>query len=1163
MANDQPKRDEQANDEPLTPPINRSPRKPADEDRIETISLLDLMAELSADPAMPADPATPADDDAPTETLFPPPPTADADEATLTGGPVPQRPLYPQPLPLPLTPEQLPPHERPLEQDPDATYVSPRVAMPGSRTPDEEAVTRLYRPVKRPSPPSPSPETKPAAARPPADKPASPARAAAPQPQRSPAPPPRSPAPPNRVPVPSRAQPTPPPKPRPRRDTRGCLVRGIVFSLIALILLTTFGVVAAAVGYTTIASDLPPVSELEQRVSNFETARIYDRYGREIYAQADPNTGDRTRVSLSDISPYLIQATIATEDSRFYDNPGFDPIGLGRAIFQAVREGEQIAGTSTITQQLVRAVLLDEDERTERTARRKVREIILAAELARTYEKETILELYLNEIYYGNLAYGIEAASQTYFEKSARDLTLAEASLLAGLPQAPAAWDPYTAPELAIGRQWEVLNRMIAEGYVTSEEAQAALNEMNVRVYEMTRRERAVAYPHFTYTVLQQAEDLLGAQSIYRGGLRIYTTLDPAAQELAAETLTANRGNLNAGGANNGALVAIKPDTGEILALVGSVDFDDEAISGQVNMVLAPRQPGSSIKPLVYLSAMEKGWTPATLIWDVETQFADGANPPYTPKNFDDAFHGPQRLRPALGNSYNIPAVKALEFYGVCNFISNMQKMGLVALQDPGCAESGQPRNYGLSLALGGGEIPPLQMAGAFATLANQGRYLPPYTINRIEDRQGNIIYEQTPPATAQVVRPEHAYLLSHILADNNARLEEFGANNLLQIPGHRVAVKTGTSGSSANDVRDGWTIGYSPYVVTAVWIGNTSNQPIGPGQSGYRLAAPIWNSFMTRYHADKPPLDFIRPPGIVEAEICADFGTRPDPACANRIIELFAGDQPPLDDTQSAIVTAPVDLWTGLRANEFCGESVYETSFFTVLVSGNPDVLERERLLAQRWLEETPAGQAWAAGRNIALPLKLPPEQACDANTPRPVVTINQPQNGSEIGGLVEIRGTAKGPNFAGYQVEWGISHNPEGWGIVQERRGEQVEDGLLATWDVSELDYSGPVTIRVLIFGPDNPATPEEDRVMLESRVLLTLLAPTPTPTGTATATPTTTTTPTLTPTGTATLTPTFTPTPLATVPVTPTPTPTLTPPVQDVTPTPEPTVEPSPTP
>ncbi|MBK8989408.1 MAG: transglycosylase domain-containing protein [Chloroflexi bacterium] len=1145
MANDTNEQDTAAHQPPQ--PAKKPTDQPGDDQpHSETISLLDLMAELARENE------PPARDNAPTQTIFPPQISlgTDSDDATLTGAPAPTQPAHRQPIPLPLTPEEIPPQERPLEYDPDATNVSPRVAIPGGRTPDDEAVTRLYRPVKRPSAdqPTPLPTTQPRRGttrpsnQPPAATPATPATR-------------RATPPPAQVAVPTPGRSAAPPKPRRRRDWHGCLARVLVIGLVGILLFSILGVVAAAIGYTSIARDLPSVAELEARASSFETARVYDRYGREIFSLADPNMGNRTRVSLDQISPYLIQATIATEDSRFYDNPGFDPIGLARAVFQAAREGEQIAGTSTITQQLVRAVLLDETERTERTARRKIREIILAAELARTYKKDTILELYLNEIYYGNLAYGIEAAAQTYFDKPAKDLTLAEASLLAGLPQAPAAWDPYTAPDLAVGRQWQVLNLMISDDYVTTEEAQAALNEMNVRVYELRPRAPQIDYPHFTFTVLQQAEELLGAQSIYRGGLRIYTTLDPAAQDLAQQTMTANRASVQAGGANNAALVAIKPETGEVLALVGSIDFYDEAISGQVNMVLAPRQPGSSLKPMVYLSAMEAGWTPSTLIWDVQTQFTDGANAPYVPKNFDDIFHGPLRLRPALGNSYNIPAVKAMEFYGVCNFIANMQKVGLTALRDEGCAEVGQPRNYGLSLALGGGEIPPLQMAGAFATLANQGRYLPPYTIVRIEDGRNNILYEhvQRPSAEAQVVRPEHAYLMSNILSDNNARLEEFGANNRLQIPGHRVAVKTGTSGSSANDVRDGWTIGYSAHVVTAVWVGNTSNQPIAPGQSGYQLATPIWNSFMTQYHADKQPLDFVRPPGIIEAEICADSGTRPGPDCANRAVEVFAGDQPPLDSSYDFSQVVPVDLWTNLRANAACAESVVESNFFTILVNGRPDVIARERLLAQQWLEQTAVGQNWAAQRNIALPLKLPPEQLCDANTPRPQVSINQPSANSEVGNLVEIRGTAKGPNFAGYMVEWGISHDPGGWGVVQERRPEQVDNDLLATWDLSEIDFSGPVTVRVTIYGPDNPYTPENDPVSLESRVLLTLQQPTPTPTGTPTETPTP--TETATPSTTPTATPTSTNTPPG---ATPTPSPT---PVEDEM-TATPTLEPTPT-
>ena len=943
--------------------------------------------------------------------------------------------------------------------------------------------------------------------------------------------------------------------------TAGRFMRGLFITLLVVFVGGLLFASAAAIGYSLVAGDLPRPTELRNRASTFETARIYDRNGQLLYALADPNAGNRTYVSLDRISPFLVQATIATEDKRFYDNPGFDIIGLVRAVVMAARDQEAIAGTSTITQQLVRATLLDEDERTERSYRRKVREIILAAEISRTYEKNEILELYLNEIYYGNLAYGIEAAANTYFNKSAADLTLAEASVLAGLPQAPALWNPYTAPDKALGRQREVLSLMVANNDVSLADAQAALDEMAVRVYEMQPPQVTIRHPHFTFTVLQQAEELLGAQSIYRGGLSIRTTLDPDAQRLAEEAVAANRELLAAGGANNAALVALQPQTGEILAMVGSADFNSEAISGQVNMALAPRQAGSSIKPLVFLSAFERGWTPATLLWDLQTEFPDGVNPPYIPKNFDDEFHGPVRVRPALGNSYNIPAVKALEFVGVCDFINNVQKVGMIELQDAGCQETGQPRDHGLSLALGAGEIPPLQMAGAFGALANGGRYIAPYAITRIEDRGGNVLYDNpTPAATApQAVRPEHAYLLTSILSDNNARLEEFGQNNNLVIPGYQVAAKTGTSGTTADDVRDGWTIGYAPQVLATVWVGNTDNRPIGAGQSGYRLASPIWNRFMVSYLTGREALSFVRPPGIVDREICADTGVAVDPTsiCAQRLTESFAGDQPP-QDASTGITRMAIDRWTGLQANPSCNEAVYEATFGGgVPVNGRPDVLERERALATNWMQTTGAGQQWAAAQGSATASISPPTQACDGNTPRPRAEIVRPRNEGDAldRSAIEIWGTSLGPNYQGYQVEYGLGENPGGWGMIQERRPESVQDGRLAVWDASQVNYSGPVTIRVVVFGPDNPFTPENDPVLHEGRTVFNLQQPTATPTTTPTATPTATATGTATPTATAT--PTITATPTATVSPTPE-TPTAEPPTAEppgVTTTPEP--------
>jgi len=1095
-----------------------------DSDEEATVSLLDLMRDMSDEPD--DDATEPLDDETaeiPTPLIVSSPLDEDSPTVTIVGSSTATRPSAKEPAQS--VPPQAPdlPATRPLERDPEATEVQPRVAFPApqspaaqspaaqSAVPPEEAPTQIHTiPGRRDSASAQS-----AVVQPPVGQ-----KVAAPRP------------------VPAAKAP---------RNWSGCIGRFILFTIITGVVLVMLGIAGGAIGYTAIARTLPSPTELSARASTFESVRIYDREGNLLYSQADPETGNRLYVPLSEISPDLIRATIATEDKNFFENPGFDVFGIGRAVFQAALNQEPVAGTSTITQQLVRAVLLDEDERTERTFRRKVREIILAAEISRTYEKNEILELYLNEIYFGNLAYGIEAAAETYFDKSADELSLAEATLLAGLPQAPALWDPFAAPDKALGRQSEVLSLMIAADFVTVDQARAAQDEAIEILANLTPPQVTIEHPHFALTVLQQAEDILGAQSIYRGGLQIHTTLDPDVQALAESTVESYRDQLRAGGANNAAMIVTKPDTGDILALVGSVDFQDESISGQVNMALAPRQPGSSIKPLVYLSALERGWTASTLIWDVATQFFDGPNSVYEPKNYDDQFHGPLRLRLALGNSYNIPAVKALEFVGVCNFINNVQKLGLTELTDSGCAEVGQPREHGLSLALGGGEISPLQMTGAFGALANDGRFMPPFAIQRIETSRGEVVYEHTAPdpAVAQVVSPEHAYILSDILADDDARQPAFGRNSSLVIPGHTVSVKTGTSGSSRFDVRDAWTIGYTPDVVTTVWVGNTDNSPINEAESGLQLAAPIWNSFMTTYLANRQGRETARPSGIVDVEICGDSGTEPGPQCQGSRLEHFAADQPPLDSSHDFIQQHSIDLWTRLLASDACQEAVYDADFFTILVFGNDDVLQREKNDAQLWLEQTQAGRNWAANRDLVVPLQLPPEQACDGSTPRPIAEIAQPADGAQVINTIAVIGTAAGPNYTGYQVDYGLGQNPGGWGGISGRQPYVVENSFLAEWDTTRLDNEGPVTLRLLIYGPDNPYTPEEDPVTLEHRTQLLLLQPTATPTATPTQTPTSTPTPsptpTLLPTETATPAPTLTSTPAPTLElVTATPTP-----------------------
>ena len=896
---------------------------------------------------------------------------------------------------------------------------------------------------------------------------------------------------------------------------RGCWRKGFITLILLSIFGFAFAIIGASVGYIYIASDLPSPTELRANASRFETAKIYDNQNNELYALADPNQGNRTYVTIDQISQDLINGTIATEDSDFYDNPGFSPYAIVRAIYYAYLEREIVSGASTITQQLARALLLDEDERGQRTFTRKVREIILAAEIARTYEKDTVMELYLNEINYGNRAYGIQAAAETYFNKSAADLTLAEASLLAGLPQAPAYWNPIANPERALERQAVVLGLMFDNGMVAQADAQAAINDMAVRIFNLQPPNVTIKYPHAVFYILQQLEEANDSQAIYRGGLRIYTTIDPAAQDLAEKTLANHRTHINNFGANNASLVSINPQTGEILALVGSVDFNDEAISGQVNMAVQPRQPGSSIKPLVYLAAMRKGWTPATMIWDVETQFPDGTNPPYIPKNYDDRFHGPLSLRQSLGNSYNITAVKALEYVGVCEFLNfAISTMQLNSLTNAGCEELGASTNYGLALSLGGGEISSLDMVTAYSIMANQGQLIPPYTIRRIEDSQGNLLYQREAPAVQQVISAEDAYLITDILSDNNARQPSFGLNNNLVVGGHPATAKTGTSGTSRFDVRDGWTIGYTPEIATAVWVGNTDNQPVAEGGSGYQMASPIWNSYMSSYLANRVPQPFNRPGGIIELVICADSGTIPGPGCTNSRTEIFSQAILPPDASQDFRQSVQIDRWTGLRANDSCSENIYEAGFANIVAYGNDNILDRERDLARNWLENTSAGQAWAQARGIDIPLQLPPAGSCDQNTQRPKVEFTSPQPFSEVSGEIEFQGSANGPNVGGYFVDFGLSHNPEGWGRLLEPQANQVDNNVLFRWNTEEVG-AGQVAVRVVLVGPDNPYTAESDPVTAEAILPLTLLEPTSTPTPTPTETATPTETPTATPT------------------------------------------------
>ncbi len=935
------------------------------------------------------------------------------------------------------------------------------------------------------------------------------------------------------------APPVPPAVPAWRRGL-GCFLRVFIVGLfLTVILLLAVGTVGLY-QYYQIASTLPSVADLRQRAAQFETTRILDRNGNVLYEVIDPSAGRRTYVTLDKISPYLVAATVATEDKGYYSHPGFDPLAVLRALWQNYTSGEVVSGASTITQQLARILLLGPEERFERSYRRKAREIILAAEITRRYSKDDILELYLNEIYYGNLAYGVEAAAETYFGVGADKLTLAQAAFLAGLPQAPSVYDVYTNREVTLKRAEQVLVLMFQASqeqgciYVSNNQqpvcvdavaAAQALEEL--KQYTFSNPDVQIRYPHWVNYVRSLLESQFDPQTIYRSGFTVYTTLDPGLQDTAQQIVREQVARLSANHATNGALVAIRPSTGEILAMVGSVNFDDPAIDGQVNMALAPRQPGSSIKPFTYLAAFEKGWTPATLIWDVPTEFPPSGDPadprpPYKPVNYDGKFHGPVTVRTALANSLNIPAVKALQFVGVYDDATLPGEQGLVAMMRRVGITTLTREDYGLALTLGGGDVTLLEHTAAFAVLANGGRRVPPVAITRIEDHNGNVIYEYQPPPGDQVLRAEHVFLISDILSDNEARAIEFGRNSVLNLP-FQAAAKTGTT----NDFRDNWTMGYTPDIAVGVWVGNSDYTPM-QNTTGLSGAAPIWAEFMqaaVQQLTGGNPTPFVKPAGVIEETVCAISGAKPSRWCPEQRREYFAADQPPLPKEYDLWQKVLIDTWTELRAGPQCAG--FTTEKFALNVDDQA---------ARRWIKKTDAGRAWA--ESVGFPKKklfFVPRGECSAESPRPKLVFAAPAEGAVITAspldiYAQVDATA---NFKEYRLEYGPGDNPSKWELLDRSQTSVPQPDKIYTWDVSGLP-PGPVTLRIYMESTEG--------TYAEARLHLDVQVPTPTPTLTPTPTATATPSPTGTPTPTATPPPTLPPTamPTPTVTLLPTKTP-----------------------
>ncbi len=678
----------------------------------------------------------------------------------------------------------------------------------------------------------------------------------------------------------------------------------LLLGISATVLLVGLGGVTVAYGaYRDLADSLTPRLERLGSGDDFQTTRLFDRNGVLLYEFF--GTGKRTRVSLSAIATPVISGTIAIEDQSFFENPGVDYLGIARTLLASLSAGEETGGASTITQQLIKTLILDDEERKyENRYQRKITEIILAQELSDRYEKPEILELYLNEIYYGNLAYGIEAAANVYFDRNAAELDLAQSALLAGLPQLPSVYDPINhlqdgvlpgvvlsngwltgGDELPSGisppkwRQIAVLRQMVDQAFISEQQARSAAAQDLV----FASQDVPINAPHFVFHVRRLLEEQYGPEFAY-AGLNVTTSIDLQLQRDVQRIAAERIGELEARNIHNAAVVVMQPNTGQILAMVGSIDYNrsvptttpgetGNVIDGQVNVATRLRQPGSALKPFTYLSALEQGATPATIFWDVPTRFPS-VGEWYEPKNYNGRWNGPVRMRAALANSLNMPAVKALKFAGIENTLDLLERLGIKSLT------SGESY-YGLALTLGGGEVTPLELTTAYNTLASGGRYYPPAAILSVVTNAGETLWRFTPPQAPLVVDPALVAIITDMMSDDQARRPIWGLGSKLNLS-RPAAVKTGTS----NDWRDAWAAGFTTHATVGVWTGNNNNEPTARVES-LTGGGIIWHNVMElmfaepRYQAllaepwprGMVPRDFPMPSFVRERPVCPIAG--------------------------------------------------------------------------------------------------------------------------------------------------------------------------------------------------------------------------------------------------------------------------------------------------
>jgi membrane peptidoglycan carboxypeptidase len=826
----------------------------------------------------------------------------------------------------------------------------------------------------------------------------------------------------------------------------------------------------------------------------FQTVTVYAADNSVITEIA--GTGYRTPVELQQVSPFFVHAILTVEDPTYYENTGFN---VGQTAGAVIGNNSSDAPL-TITEQVACNLVIGDCSRTSQNNQTIT---VVSSQIQRQYDPNFILNLYINEIYFGNQSYGVETAGQFYFNTVAVNLNLAQAALLAGLVGAPAAYDPVINRTASFDRMDQVLemqtvvngNGCIIFGYapyntqpfcvsqadITS--PQFSIEKAQVEAADYNPREQDSRYPHFVNFVLAQIEQLYGTSEMFRSGFQIYTTLVPRIQDTAQAALVTGINNVSNMGVNTGAVIVSDPATGAVRAMIGSPDFENDQIQGEINNAFTWQLPGQTIFPVTYTSALSgqnnaqtgvfEYMTAATVLWNVPTTFP--TNPPFTPSNVNNQYTGPEAIRYALGNTFNVTATNAYAFIGNSRFVDTANRMGIQFLPNS---------QFGLQSALGQtNEVRLYDMTVAFGTLANNGVRTPLTSIIRITDSTGQAI-AFTQPQSSQQVQPQVAYIMSNILADNQARALVYGPNSGMFLPEYPSSVAA-ISGGASNG-RDLWTMGYSSNAVVGVWVGTANDSPTTA--NAQQAAVPIWNAIMRSALQGSSP-NFAPPNGIFQQQICSNTGAAFDPAqpttgCGSVRTELFVQSMPPLPAGTGFVQTVNIDTWSGLTANEFCPNNTIQQQYLSI---DNPAAIQ--------WLQ-TPQGQAWAQQNGITGAIMSPPPSACTVNTQNPILAINAPANGQQLIGTTQITGSAQASNFRQYTLEVAPQSSPTNFVLIANPSTTQVNNGVLATWDTTTV-ANGNYVLRLAVYNTSNGYAYRTVQISVNNPLPTATQTPLPTPT------------------------------------------------------------------